>query len=287
MTLREAAQMALNALEHLQTDIEWQYKSPTRAMLRKVEKALRAALANEFNPDWDQVEALQESLREHMAEIQRLRAALAQPEQRPVAWKDVKDYESQYEVSSSGDIRNKKTGTILSKSLMGAGYVKADLWKDGVRWQTSAHRIVASAFVDNPEMLDEVNHINGDKTDNRACNLEWVSRSQNVIHSYYKLGNNIKKIVATNIETGDIKIYQSVESAVRDGFQSAHINEVIAGKRKQHKGFAFAEYAPQQREWQGLTDEEQGEVAWSCGAMSADWLDFARAIEAKLKEKNT
>lgn len=79
---REAMEMALDALEHLQTDIEWQYKSPTRAMLRKVEKAIRAALANEFNPDWDQVEALQESLREHMAEIQRLRAALAQPEQK-------------------------------------------------------------------------------------------------------------------------------------------------------------------------------------------------------------
>ena len=43
---------------------------------------------------------------------------------------------------------------------------------------------------------------------------------------------------------------------------------------------------PPQREWQGLTNEEQGEVAWSCGAMSADWLDFARAIEAKLREKN-
>ena len=45
MTDRELMQMALNALEHLQTDIEWQYKSPTRAMLRKVEKALRARLA--------------------------------------------------------------------------------------------------------------------------------------------------------------------------------------------------------------------------------------------------
>ena len=45
MTERELMQMALDALEHLQTDIEWQYKSPTRAMLRKVEKALRAALA--------------------------------------------------------------------------------------------------------------------------------------------------------------------------------------------------------------------------------------------------
>ncbi len=44
-SLREAAQMALDALEHLQTDIEWQYKSPTRAMLRTVEKSLRAALA--------------------------------------------------------------------------------------------------------------------------------------------------------------------------------------------------------------------------------------------------
>lgn len=47
---REAMEMALDALEHLQTDIEWQYKSPTRAMLRKVEKALRAALATEQEP---------------------------------------------------------------------------------------------------------------------------------------------------------------------------------------------------------------------------------------------
>ena len=44
--------------------------------------------------------------------------------------------------------------------------------------------------------------------------------------------------------------------------------------------------APQPRQWQGLTDEEQNQVAWSCGAMSADWLEFARAIEAKLREKN-
>lgn len=41
-----------------------------------------------------------------------------------------------------------------------------------------------------------------------------------------------------------------------------------------------------QREWQGLTEEEQGQVAWSCGSMSADWMEFARAIEAKLKTKN-
>ena len=51
---------------------------------------------------------------------------------------------------------------------------------------------------------------------------------------------------------------------------------------------AISQYvASQRKEWQGLTDEEQNQVAWSCGAMSADWLEFARAIEAKLKEKNT
>lgn len=50
-------------------------------------EALRAALENQFNPDWDMVEALQECLREHMAEIQRLRAVLAQPAQEPVAWR--------------------------------------------------------------------------------------------------------------------------------------------------------------------------------------------------------
>lgn len=78
-TLREAAQMALDALEESKKHLTDQRRDKTI-------EALRAALANEFNPDWDQVEALQESLREHMAEIQRLRDRLAQPEQEPTAY---------------------------------------------------------------------------------------------------------------------------------------------------------------------------------------------------------
>ena len=49
----------------------------------------------------------------------------------------------------------------------------------------------------------------------------------------------------------------------------------------------YTAHASPQRIWQGMTDEEQMQVAWSCGAMSADWLDFARAIEARLREKNS
>ena len=76
--LRKAAEMALEALETLNSGDT--YKTHNAAT------ALRQALSNEFNPDWNQVEALQESLREHMAEIQRLRQALAQPEQEPLVW---------------------------------------------------------------------------------------------------------------------------------------------------------------------------------------------------------
>lgn len=83
MTDRELMQQALDALT------VWELMQPqTTACAVRIPaiEALRARLANEFNPDWDQVEALQESLREHMAEIQRLRARLVQPEQEPVAW---------------------------------------------------------------------------------------------------------------------------------------------------------------------------------------------------------
>lgn len=78
--LEDAARQALEALEryngcltHFHEPIEY----------NNAITALRAALRNKFNPDWDQVEALQESLREHMAEIQRLRAALAEPKENP------------------------------------------------------------------------------------------------------------------------------------------------------------------------------------------------------------
>ena len=78
------------------------------------------------------------------------------------------------------------------------------------------------------------------------------------------------------------------EEALRDYLQEVIvplIEEVLVKKLGQAMTFAKKELP--KREWVGLTDEEQTQVAWSCGAMSVDWLDFARAIEAKLKEKNT
>jgi len=73
-------------------------------------------------------------------------------------------------------------------------------------------------------------------------------------------------------------------------FDSAHVE---AKREAEKQGITNLDEAndflnaPPQREWKGLTDEEQNQVAWSCGAMSADWLEFAHAIEQALREKNT
>lgn len=63
-------------------------------------------------------------------------------------------------------------------------------------------------------------------------------------------------------------------------------NVTVYEKWAKENGWLPLYAAPQRREWVGLTEEEQTQVAWSCGAMSADWLEFAKAIEAKLREKN-
>lgn len=97
-------------------------------------------------------------------------------------WKDIIDYEELYEVSSMGNIRNKKTGKILSNNS--SSYVCVSLFKNKTLKRFLGHRIVAKAFIDNPLNKKEVNHINGIKNDNRIENLEWCTPKENISHSW-------------------------------------------------------------------------------------------------------
>jgi hypothetical protein len=115
-------------------------------------------------------------------------------------WRDVIGYECLYEVSSEGQIRSKKRTVIrkngrsyavnqnvLKPSEDGCGYYRTALSGKGKLKTVKVHRIVAAAFVGEITEGLEVNHINGNKKDNRATNLELVTRSENVRHAF-KIG---------------------------------------------------------------------------------------------------
>lgn len=152
-----------------------------------------------------------------------------------VAWRDVVGYEDIYEVSSAGDIRNKVTERLMAKNFTGAGYVKADLWMDGKKKQTTVHRVVAEAFLGDLSGK-EVNHIDGCKTNNAASNLEIVSRSENERHSRDVLGSLCKPVIGTDMLTGSEIAFNSIEATAGGGFIPSNVYAVCYGKRKFHKG---------------------------------------------------
>lgn len=111
-------------------------------------------------------------------------------------WKDVIGYEGLYQVSNLGRVKSLPhyidhnyggkaltKGKILTKRIR-AEYYSVTLSKDGILKQFKLSRLLALAFIPNPENKPEVNHINGIKTDDNLKNLEWVTRSENQNHAY-------------------------------------------------------------------------------------------------------
>lgn len=126
-------------------------------------------------------------------------------------WKPVVGYEGLYEVSnlgrirscdrivkySNGRIHNYKS-VILKPNILNTGYKQVGLCKNGKQTNCSVHRLVAQAFIPNPNNLPVVNHINEIKTDNKAENLEWCTQKYNIYYSgipdeLHKLGTEATK----------------------------------------------------------------------------------------------
>lgn len=103
-------------------------------------------------------------------------------------WKPVKGFEGCYEISNLGRVRSLPRpyckGRVLKPKKMKIGYNSVNLSKNSVKTTLYIHRLVASHFIDNPDKKLEVNHKDGDKTNNNVDNLEWVSSSENTQHAY-------------------------------------------------------------------------------------------------------
>ena len=103
-------------------------------------------------------------------------------------WKPVKDYENLYEVSNFGNVRTLRNSKklnkydIMSKVPHSVGYVRTQLYKDGKAKLKYNHILVAEAFLVKSIWADEINHIDGDKTNNHVNNLEYVTHEYNIHH---------------------------------------------------------------------------------------------------------
>ena len=111
-------------------------------------------------------------------------------------WKDIKDYEGLYQVSSNGIIKSlprtiikrngqhqKRQGKILSPSLDRYGYPKVVLHKNNIKKNESIHKLVGVSFLNKKETQNQINHLDGNKLNNNIKNLEWVSAKDNTQHA--------------------------------------------------------------------------------------------------------
>lgn len=183
-------------------------------------------------------------------------------------WKVIEGFDL-YEVSNTGKVRSKdrtthnrngsfiKKGRILKPVDNGTGHLKVELKQDGRKKRAYVHRLVAIAFIPNPEEKLFVNHIDNNPSNNNVENLEWCTHKENMDwmnsqgrarrtkewlnHLHTSQEKTYMAVVGTNILTGE-KIYFSKLNDVKEaGFQPSCVCCCCKGKRgtKQHKGYEW------------------------------------------------
>ena len=171
-------------------------------------------------------------------------------------WKDIKDYEGLYQVSNIGRVRSldrnikmdgwiyPAKGKMLKPIFATHGYRRVDLSENGISKQNLIHRLVATAFIPNPDNKPQVNHINGIKDDNRVKNIEWVTPRENAQHSWDTgLSNKdslYKAVLMLNLENEPLLIFDSgIEAASMTGISNQCISQCCNGKTKTSGGYKW------------------------------------------------
>ena len=146
--------------------------------------------------------------------------------------KDIKNYEGLYAITSCGKVWSYRRKKFLKPSLNEAGYLRIVLRKDKETKSFYIHRLVAEAYLDNPNNYETVDHIDFDKTNNCLNNLQWMSLSENSRKRRYRGGG--KPVSCIELNT----IYPSAaEAARRLNLNRSNISRVCRGELKRTGGY--------------------------------------------------
>ena len=141
-------------------------------------------------------------------------------------WRDVVDYNGLYRVSNLGRVKSMRfNGRILTGSINHSGYMVVNLTKDGVTKHKFIHRLVATAFIDNPENKPFINHIDSNPLNNVIDNLEWCTQAENVHHAMKKG----RLVAPLGEENGKSKLDKSRVLQIRKAWE-AHHNYSLVGR---------------------------------------------------------
>ena len=166
-------------------------------------------------------------------------AALTSSKPADEVWRDIPGFDGRYQASNLGRIKGPRG---LNKPFKNRnGYLVATLYTSRGKIRTGAHRLVAMAFLPNPENKPQINHKNGKRSDNRPVNLEWVTCSENNLHRrrVLKGGGGRPKRPVRCLDTG--VVYPSIsEAATATGSIVEKILECCKGRRMRTNGLRWA-----------------------------------------------
>ena len=176
-------------------------------------------------------------------------------------WQPVKGYEGLYEVSNQGRVKSLRKNTRITdkqQNIMlqkddGKGYFRVNLYKDGICKAELVSRLVANAFIQNPDNLPIVGHWDDNKKNNSVENLYWTDSAENNSHNgklekLHKAHKDKIDVIAQKlsiavvgyaIDGSEVVFFDSMRKAEEMGFEPAKISLCVNGKRKTHKGFEW------------------------------------------------
>lgn len=176
-------------------------------------------------------------------------------------WRDVVGYEDFYQVSSIGRVKSKRDKTrikdrqdrIMCQKYDNKGYLRVNLHKDGVCKAELVSRLVAGAFIPNPDGLPQVGHDDDNRSNNHISNLYWTDSYENNRHNgkleRFHDAHNAKidviarklsqKVRAIAMDGSHELMFDSMQEAGRNGFDNGKISMCVNGKRNSHRGYRW------------------------------------------------